>query len=428
MHHEFWLVTVVNRLLGGTVASIAHALGFTLDPAHAIPPHIVMSVLVVLIITALALAVKSQLSVENPGKMQILLEDFVSGILGILGEYIGPKGARYLPLIGAVGLFIFVANAIGKIPGLMSPTANINVPAGCAVTVWVFYHLMGFREQGVVSYLKHFAVMPGAPIWTAPLVLVIELISHMSRVLSLTLRLFGNVYGEEMVVGIIAMHRAARRAAPVHGARRHHRQPAGVHLRDADHHLPRRRGPHRPRARGARARGRGARRRLAVRRRIAARSRIRPAGTTRLASPPRPQASGCGARSPRPRRPGDGRTRRIALKETDVKKTFLTVFMVLAAGFLAPAYAQDAAAAAGATTVAQWSIITAGFALAFAAAFGALGQGKAVSAAVEGIARNPGAAGDIRGSLILGLVLIESLVIYVLVIALLLFFQNPFRG
>ena len=112
-----------------------------------------------------------------------------------------------------------------------------------------------------------------------------------------------------------------------------------------------------------------------------------------------------------------------------MKKTFLTVFMLLAAGFLAPAYAQEpAAAASGATTVAQWSIITAGFALAFAAAFGALGQGKAVSAAVEGIARNPGAAGDIRGSLILGLVLIESLVIYVLVISFLLFFQNPFRG
>jgi F-type H+-transporting ATPase subunit c len=112
-----------------------------------------------------------------------------------------------------------------------------------------------------------------------------------------------------------------------------------------------------------------------------------------------------------------------------VKKTFLTVFMILAAGAFAPAFAgpADASAATGAG-VAQWSIITAGFALAIAAAFGALGQGKAVSAAVEGIARNPGAAGDIRGSLILGLVLIESLVIYVLVISFLLFFRNPFVG
>ncbi len=112
-----------------------------------------------------------------------------------------------------------------------------------------------------------------------------------------------------------------------------------------------------------------------------------------------------------------------------MKKTFLTVFMLLVAGALAPAYAQDAASVnANTTVVAQWSIITAGFALAIAAAFGALGQGKAVSSAVEGIARNPGAAADIRGSLILGLVLIESLVIYALLVALILFFVYPFGG
>ena len=111
-----------------------------------------------------------------------------------------------------------------------------------------------------------------------------------------------------------------------------------------------------------------------------------------------------------------------------MKKTFLTVGLLLAAGFVTPAFAQETAAAAQSTasTVAQWSIITAGFALAIAAAFGALGQGKAVSSAVEGIARNPGAAADIRGSLILGLVLIESLVIYALLVSLILFFANPF--
>jgi F-type H+-transporting ATPase subunit c len=107
----------------------------------------------------------------------------------------------------------------------------------------------------------------------------------------------------------------------------------------------------------------------------------------------------------------------------------LSLVVVLAAFVLAtPAYAQEATTAPSDSGLVQWSIITAGFALAFAAAFGALGQGKAVSSAVEGIARNPGAAGDIRGALILGLVLIESLVIYVLLIALILFFVNPFVG
>jgi F-type H+-transporting ATPase subunit c len=100
-------------------------------------------------------------------------------------------------------------------------------------------------------------------------------------------------------------------------------------------------------------------------------------------------------------------------------------FVVL--GLVSPAWAQEAANAAEAAA-AQWSIITAGFALGIAAAGGALGQGKAVASAAEAIARNPGAVGEIRGALILGLVLIESLVIYVLLISLILFFLNPFVG
>ena len=102
--------------------------------------------------------------------------------------------------------------------------------------------------------------------------------------------------------------------------------------------------------------------------------------------------------------------------------------MVVAFGFVSPLHAQQAAAAGGATSVeiVRWSIITAGFALAIAAAFGAMSQAKGLSAAVEGIARNPSAAGEIRGNLILGLVLIESLVIYVLLISLILFFVSPF--
>lgn len=109
-------------------------------------------------------------------------------------------------------------------------------------------------------------------------------------------------------------------------------------------------------------------------------------------------------------------------------RSLVTSALVLVTlGFVSPVYAQDAAASTAATsTLVQWSIITAGFALAFAAAFGALGQGKAVSAAVEAIARNPSASGDIRANLLLGLVLIESLVIYVLLISLILLFLPPF--
>lgn len=109
------------------------------------------------------------------------------------------------------------------------------------------------------------------------------------------------------------------------------------------------------------------------------------------------------------------------------RRFFVVVAMIVVAfGLMSPLYAQEPAQAAGGSDLAKWSVITAGFALAFAAAFGALGQAKGLSAAVEGIARNPSAAGEIRGNLILGLVLIESLVIYVLLVSLILFFVKPF--
>jgi len=103
------------------------------------------------------------------------------------------------------------------------------------------------------------------------------------------------------------------------------------------------------------------------------------------------------------------------------------MFGFLVLGLVSPAYAQETGAAGDGGLV-QWSIITAGFALAIAAAGAALGQGRAVASAAEAIARNPGASGEIRGALILGLVLIESLVIYVLLVSLILFFIKPFGG
>jgi F-type H+-transporting ATPase subunit c len=111
-----------------------------------------------------------------------------------------------------------------------------------------------------------------------------------------------------------------------------------------------------------------------------------------------------------------------------VSKRFLVFvgLILVSVGFVSPLHAQEATARAANPELVRWSIITAGFALAIAAAFGALGQGRGVAAAVEAIARNPSAAGEIRGNLILGLVLIESLVIYVLLISLILFFVKPF--
>ena len=106
-----------------------------------------------------------------------------------------------------------------------------------------------------------------------------------------------------------------------------------------------------------------------------------------------------------------------------------TALALIGLGFISPVHAQETAAtASNSSLIIQWSIITSGFALAFAAGLGALGQGRAVGSAVEAIARNPSATNDIRGSLLLGLVLIESLVIYVLLISLILLFLKPFSA
>jgi F-type H+-transporting ATPase subunit a len=202
--HPLLIAELVNALLGPLVTAVGEPLGFHFSADHPpIPNHIVMVMLIVAFLTVVSLIVRSRLSVENPGKLQILFEEAVRAVVGLLEEWIGPKGRRFLPLIGTFGIFILLANYAGLVPGLMAPTSNINVTLGCAVTTWVYYHLQGVKEQGLVSYAKHFAVPPGAPVWMAPIMLIIEVISHLSRVLSLSLRLFGNIFGEELVILIL---------------------------------------------------------------------------------------------------------------------------------------------------------------------------------------------------------------------------------
>jgi F-type H+-transporting ATPase subunit a len=205
LHHELWIVTTVNALLGPIVAAMLAPFGYEFAPGHdVIPDYLVMCGVVAVVLALLALLVRSRLSVDNPGRLQVVMEEIVGAFVDMLKTNIGEKGPRYFPLVAAIGLFIFTANMLGKVPGFMSPTANINVTLGCALTVWVYYHIQGIRTQGIVTYVKHFAAPPGAPLFIAPIMLPIEVISHLSRVLSLSIRLFGNIFGEELVVLILA--------------------------------------------------------------------------------------------------------------------------------------------------------------------------------------------------------------------------------
>lgn len=190
LEHPSPLVELINALLA---------------PLHVhAPDHVVFSALICLIVLVLGLMVRSRLSVDNPGSLQIILEDVVSFFVSVLETNMGPRGRQFLALPGALFVFIWMGNMMGQIPGLGAPTSNVNVPFACALTLWIYYHYQGIRAQGIVSYLKHFAVMPGVPLAMSPIIFTIEIISHLSRVLSLTLRLFGNVFGEHLVVLIIA--------------------------------------------------------------------------------------------------------------------------------------------------------------------------------------------------------------------------------
>jgi F-type H+-transporting ATPase subunit a len=203
LEHPLWIVQVVNTLLGPLVHRAGEALGHHFTGHDVIPPYMVMILLILAFTTALCLFVRSRLSVENPGKLQVVMEDGVRAVRGLLNEWIGPGGHRFLPLVATLGFFILLGNYMGLIPGLMAPTSNINVTLGCAITTWVYYHYQGIRVQGIWGYIKHFWAPPGAPWWIGIVYFPIEIISHTARVMSLSLRLFGNIFGEELVILVL---------------------------------------------------------------------------------------------------------------------------------------------------------------------------------------------------------------------------------
>ncbi len=133
-----------------------------------------------------------------PGGLQNFMEVIVGGIENMVVETMGEHGRPFFPLIATLALFILVSNLIGLVPGFYPPTANINTTAACAVIVFVATHVVGIKEHGF-KYVKHFM---GPIIWLAPMMFFIEVIGHVSRVISLTLRLFGNMNGHELVLMI----------------------------------------------------------------------------------------------------------------------------------------------------------------------------------------------------------------------------------
>jgi F-type H+-transporting ATPase subunit a len=170
-----------------------HAFGFD------VPDHVVMALLVLLISLIVFPLISRRISRDNPSGVQQFLEMIVEGLKGLLHEIVGPHSERYLYIIGGFACFIFISNIFGLFFFLQPPTANPNTTFGLGLTAFLYYNVQGIRAQGLLHYLKHFA---GPMPLLAPIMIPIEIIGHLARILSLGMRLFGNIFGEHAATGI----------------------------------------------------------------------------------------------------------------------------------------------------------------------------------------------------------------------------------
>ncbi len=187
---------LLNKYFGGVALALLHALH--IQPQHPETPitnFVAMEILVAVLLLVFFVLVRRRLSVETPGGLQHIVEGLHGFIQGQSEEIIGHHSERFTPFLVTLFTFILICNLLGVIPGFESPTATPAVPLGCAVTAFCYYNLQGFKTKGA-----HYAADFLGPVWwLAWLMLPIELISHFARMLSLTIRLFANMFAGDMV-------------------------------------------------------------------------------------------------------------------------------------------------------------------------------------------------------------------------------------
>jgi F-type H+-transporting ATPase subunit a len=196
MHEtELWITKLFNEQIPGV--------GNTLIGLAGMPPQarpwanfVTMQLLVAAIIIVLFALLRPSLSPDRPGNLQHTFEMVYDFLSGQADEQVGHEGHRYVPYFGTIFIFVLFSNLIGVIPGLEAPTMVPSVPAGCAIATFCYYNIVGVQANGIFQYLAHFA---GPMPLLAPLMIPIELVSHLARPLSLTIRLFANMYAGEQV-------------------------------------------------------------------------------------------------------------------------------------------------------------------------------------------------------------------------------------
>jgi F-type H+-transporting ATPase subunit a len=191
---ELWITRIFNDYLAGLGNWFLKLVGMAAEP-RPWADFVVMQLVVALVLIVVFALLKPRLSVDRPGRMQHIFEMIHEFVQGQAEEQVGHEAHRYLPFFGTLFVLILVSNLIGIIPAFESPTMNAPVTCGCALATFCYYHMMGIRANGF-GYIKHFL----GPMWAlAPLMLPIEFVSHLARVLSLTVRLYANMFAGEQV-------------------------------------------------------------------------------------------------------------------------------------------------------------------------------------------------------------------------------------
>ncbi|MEO6394006.1 MAG: F0F1 ATP synthase subunit A, partial [Pyrinomonadaceae bacterium] len=226
VEHVPVIVEVVNRFLGplvypmqvhprwgtralwdyyvlGHLGTNAETMFGPYTPENAIPWYTVMFVIACILTFVTIWILKGRLSTDKPGHGQQTLEASILAIRGLMEDIIGPHGLKYFPVVATFGFLILISNLMGQIPFLLPPTTSTSVTFALGITSFVYYNYIGIKENGLLGHLGHFAgvsYFSGAMLFLmGPVMFVIELISNAVRPLSLGMRLFGNMFGDEQV-------------------------------------------------------------------------------------------------------------------------------------------------------------------------------------------------------------------------------------
>ncbi len=184
-----WFAAPVDALLGALHIPVPY-------PSHPINNTFTLELIVFGILVLFFIVVRLRLSVENPDGAQHMAEILHEFVSSQAEQVMGDRDTPHIPILTCLLAFILLCNCFGLLPGIETPTSNPVVPLGLAVCAWVYYQWNGVRAQGPIGYVKHFM---GPVAWLAPLLFPIEIISHLARIMSLTIRLYANMYASDLI-------------------------------------------------------------------------------------------------------------------------------------------------------------------------------------------------------------------------------------